>query len=350
MRYWMYCLLQISVYGLYAQTGVSAYQNEKHFSEIRQLTFQGDNAEAYWSHDDRKLVFQRAYKPEGLMCDQIFIGNAGPADQPFKWERLSTGKGRTTCSYFLPGDSLVVYASTHHVGDSCTPDAPRVKGKYYWSVHEGYELYIADLKGNIKNRLTNNDSYDAEAVVSPKGDRILFTSDRTGDLELWTMDLSGGNLKQITSSEGYDGGAFFSADGSQIIWRASRFDSDSERIEYRNDLKRHLVSPMKMELYIADSDGGNRRQLTRLGGANWAPYFHPSGKKVIFSSNHKTRSIPFNLYMINTDGTGLEQISFDPVFDSFPMFSHDGKRLVFCSNRNNGGTRDTNIFVVDWKD
>jgi Tol biopolymer transport system component len=178
---------------------------------------------------------------------------------------------------------------------------------------------------------------------------VIFTSDRSGDLELYTMNLDGSDVKQITHELGYDGGACFSPDGSQIIWRASHFDADSEKVEYKDNLKKHLVSPMKMELFIANADGSNRRQLTSLGGANWAPCFDPTGKKILFSTNHKTKAIPFNIYSINTDGTGLEQISHDKVFDAFPMFSYDGKKLAWCSNRNNGGTRETNIFVSDWK-
>lgn len=339
-----------------AQLASNTYPGEKHLKNVRQITSGGDNAEAYWSHNDRSLVFQRTHPATGALCDQIFFGEVDQILRSeevnqtanFRYTELSAGKGRNTCSYFLPGDSLVVYAGTRHWADSCTPAPPRVKGKYYWSVHEAYELYLADLKGNIRKRLTDNAFYDAEAVVSPKGDKILFTSDRSGDLELWTMNLDGSGLKQITFNEGYDGGAFFSGDGERIVWRASHFDSDDERAAYREDLKKHLVSPNKMELYTAKADGSERKQITHLGGANWAPFFHPSGKKIIFSSNHKTRSIPFNLYMVNLDGSGLEQISFDPVFDSFPMFSHDGKHLVFGSNRNNGGTRDTNVFIADW--
>jgi Tol biopolymer transport system component len=164
------------------------------------------------------------------------------------------------------------------------------------------------------------------------------------------MNVDGSNVKQITNELGYDGGANFSPDGKHIIWRASHFDNDSEKVEYRENLKKHLVSPMKMELFIANADGSNRRQLTHLGGANWAPNFDPTGTKIIFSSNHKTKTIPFNLFMIGTDGTHLEQITSDKVFDAFPMFSYDGEKLVWCSNRNNGGTRETNIFVADWKE
>jgi hypothetical protein len=326
--------------------------SEVHLKNIRQLTFSGENAEAYWSFNGNMLTFQRTNPKANIPCDQIFYGNVNDfLNSPHKeafGKLLSTGRGRTTCSFFLPGDTQIIYASTHLNADTCPPNPPHVRGKYLWPLYPEFEIFIADLKGNVIKQLTNNNYYDAEAVVSPNGDKILFTSDRSGDLELYTMNLDGSDVRQITNELGYDGGANFSPDGKQIIWRASRFDADSEKIEYKANLQKHLVSPMKMELYIANADGSNRQKLTDLGGANWAPYFHPSGKKVIFSSNFKTQSIPFNLYMINTDGTNLEQITFDKVFDSFPMFSYDGKKLAWCSNRNNGGTRDTNIFIADW--
>lgn len=320
------------------------YPQEKHLKNVTQLTFGGENAEAYWNFGDSRLTFQHHDIPHGLLCDQIFLIN--PSDTSKKL--LSTGKGRTTCSFFLPGDSTVLYASTHLYGDTCPAEPVHVHGKYLWPIYSEYEIFIADLNGKILKQLTDNKFYDAEAVVSPKGDKILFTSDRSGDLELYTMNLDGSNVKQITNELGYDGGANFSPDGSQIIWRASHFDADSEKVEYKENLKKHLVSPMKMELFIANADGSNRRQFTHLGGANWAPNFDPSGKKIIFSSNHITKAIPFNLYMINTDGTNLEQITYDKVFSAFPMFSNNGRKLVWCSNRNNGGTRETNIFVADW--
>lgn len=322
------------------------FEGETHLTNVQQLSFGGENAEAYWSFDNTMLTFQRTDKRDGVPCDQIYMVNPSVGERKL----ISTGKGRTTCSFFLPGDKQIIYASTHLNADTCPPSPPHQHGKYLWSIYPEYEIFAADLNGKTVKQYTSNTFYDAEAVVSPKGDKILFTSDRSGDLELYTMDIDGKNVKQITDALGYDGGANFSPDGSQIVWRASHFDTDSERVEYKENLKKHLVSPMKMELFIANADGSNRRQLTNLGAANWAPNFDPTGKKIIFSSNHKTKSIPFNLYMINTDGTNLEQITYDKVFDAFAMFSYDGKKLVWCSNRNNGGTRDTNIFVADWKE
>ena len=326
------------------------YPQEKHLKNIKQLTFGGDNAEAYWSFDNTKLVFQSNNKAWGLNCDQIFTMNASkPLDSSEIPQRISTGFGRTTCSYFLPGDSTIIYASTHLAGKDCPP-VPKKEdygNKYIWPVYKGYDIFIADTKGNQLKQLTFNDGYDAEPTVSPKGDKIVFTSTRTGDLELFTMNIDGSNIKQITHELGYDGGAFFSPDGTKLIFRSSRPKTKAAIKEYKDLLAQGLVQPTNMELYICNVDGSNLRKITNLGNANWAPFFHPSGKKIIFSSNHKTQK-SFNLFMINVDETGLEQITYDTVFDAFPMFSPDGKKLVFSSNRNNYGTHDTNLFVADW--
>lgn len=327
------------------------YKEEVHLKNIKQLTFGGDNAEAYWSFDDKNLVFQ-ASNHWDLKCDQIFVM---PSDKSLGHDHnipqmVSTGKGRTTCSYFLPGDSTIVYSSTHLADIKC-PIVPKKEdhgGKYIWPIYKGFDIFVADTKGNQLKQLTNTDGYDAEPTVSPKGDLIVFTSIRSGDLELYTMKIDGSDVKQVTTGLGYDGGAFFSPDGTKLIFRSSRPKTKEAIKEYKDLLAQGLVKPTNMELYICNIDGSELKKITDLGSANWAPFFHPNGKKVIFSTNHKTKSVPFNLYMINIDGTGLEQITFDPIFDSFPMFSNDGKRLVFSSNRNNKGTHDTNLFVADW--
>lgn len=332
------------------QKPVIHYPQEKHFEWVRQLTFGGENAEAYWSFDGSMLVFQRSGMQHNLECDQIFYGKID--EEMFSPQRISLEGGRTTCAFFLPGDTLVLFSSTHHAGTSC-PSFETIPGRYVWPLFNDYEIYIADLKGNIKKRLTYNNYYDAEATVSPQGDKIVFTSNRSGDLELYVCDMDGNNVRQITHEVGYDGGAFFSPDGSQIVFRASRPALKSEQAlqEYWQLLRKGYVAPSEMELFICDADGKNLRQITRLGKANWAPFFHPSGKKVLFSSNHHVSgAFPFNLFMIDIDGKNLEQITFDDTFDSFPMFSLDGKYLVFCSNRNNNNTRDTNIFIAAWRE
>jgi Tol biopolymer transport system component len=328
------------------------YPKEKHLKNVRQLTFGGDNAEAYWSFDGTRVSFQSNNKAWGLACDQIFYLKVdGPALQAGKQPQLiSTGKGRTTCSYFLPGDKRILFASTHLGGTECPPEPGRTPGgKYLWPIYSSYDIFVADLKGRIKKQLTTSPGYDAEATVSPKGDKIVFTSTRNGDLDLYVMNIDGSGVKQITHELGYDGGAFFSPDGTKIVFRASRPKTEEEKQEYLENLKQGLVAPTLMEIFVCNADGSGLRQVTNLGKANWAPFYHPSGKKIIFSSNHHSqRGFQFNLFMINEDGTGLEQITYDNVFDSFPMFSPDGKRLIFSSNRNNQGTRDTNLFVADW--
>ena len=303
--------------------------------------------------DDSLLVFQASNEKWGAECDQIFYMDPYAELNPeSSHPLLSTGKGRTTCSYFMPGNKSIIYASTHLVDENCPPvPERRADGKYVWPIYESFDIFTADLEGNILEQLTDTPGYDAEATLSPDGSKIVFTSMRSGDLELYTMDTDGSNVTQITDGLGYDGGAFFSPDGSKLIFRASRPQTDEDIKVYKDLLAEGLVQPTEMELYVCNVDGSDLRQITKLGNANWAPFFHPSGEKIIFSSNHNSeRGFPFNLFMINVDGTGLEQITFDDQFDSFPMFSYDGKKLVFASNRNNKGTRDTNLFIADWVD
>jgi len=329
------------------------FEQETHFATLKQLTFGGDNAEAYFSFNSEMIVFQSNNPAWSLECDQISYTPLDGADMGNTMpQMISTGLGRTTCSFFMPGDTTILYASTHLGGDDCPPvPEPRADGKYVWPIYKDYDIFVADLQGNIIDTLTNREGYDAEATVSPRGDKIVFTSDRSGDLELYTMDIDGSNVKQITHDLGYDGGAFFSPDGSKLVFRASRLETVEEQEEYKQLLGEGLVMPTNMEIFVCDVDGSNLTQVTHLGKANWAPFFHPSGEKILFSSNHHSeRGFQFNIFMINLDGTGLKQITFDNTFDSFPMFSYDGKKLAFSSNRNNGGTHDTNIFIADWVD
>lgn len=329
------------------------YVNETHLKNIKQLTFGGDNAEAYWSFNSRMLSFQSNNKAWGVNCDQIFYLDVKKSDLKKQPKRISTGDGRTTCAFFMPGDKTILYASTHLGGKDCPKDPERVPGgKYLWPIYDTYDIFIADLKGTIKKQLTHTPGYDAEATVSPAGDKIVFTSTRNGDLDLYVMDIDGSNVKQITNEIGYDGGAFFSPDGKKIVFRASRFTTEEEKQEYLDYLKQGLVAPTKMEIFTCNVDGSELKQITNLGKANWAPFYTPDGKKIVFSSNHHAaRGFQFNLFMVNAeDGSALEQLTYDGVFDSFPMFSPDGKKLVFSSNRNNNGTHDTNLFVADWVD
>jgi Tol biopolymer transport system component len=334
-----------------AETDTLRYPQEKHLANLRQLTFGGDNAEAYFSFDDTRITFQSNNPAWQLECDQIFTVELAASDMGNKPpQMISTGMGRTTCSYFMPGDTTILFASTH-AGDHACPHVPppRPDHKYVWPIYDDYDIYVSDLKGNIIDTLTHEPGYDAEATVSPKGDKIVFTSLRSGDLELYTMNLDGSDVRQITDELGYDGGAFFSQDGSMLVFRASRPKTEEEIKTYKDLLAEGQVMPTNMEIFVCNADGSDLRQVTKLGKANWAPYFHPSMKKIIFSSNHASeRGYQFNLYLISLDGTGLEQVTYDGVFDAFPMFSFDGKKLIFSSNRNNGGSRATNLFLADW--
>tara|TARA_Y100000766_G_scaffold218620_1_gene190566 strand:+ start:370 stop:1458 length:1089 start_codon:yes stop_codon:yes gene_type:complete len=327
------------------------YEQEVHFKNLKQLTFGGENAEAYWSFDDSKLIFQATNEKWGQSCDQIYIIDTNNYNLDKEVPKMvSLGLGRTTCSYFMPGDSTIIYASTHLENAKC-PHVPerRVNGKYVWPIYDSYDIFIADLDGNIVKRLTDNDGYDAEATVSPTGDKIVFTSIRSGDLELYTCNIDGSDINQVTNELGYDGGAFFSHDGKKLVFRSSRPKSEKEIKEYKDLLSRGLVQPTEMEIYTCNVDGSDLKQVTNLGNANWSPFFHPSNEKIIFCSNHESMmGFPFNLYMIDIDGDNLKQITYDEKFASFPVFSNDGKKIVFSSNRNNGGTRNTNVFIAEW--
>lgn len=309
---------------------------EKNLQNIQKLTFGGDNAEAYFSPDGKKLTMQVTNPAIGAHCDQIYLldltkKNIGTKDL----QLVSTGDGRTTCSFFMPDGKHILYASTHESNKACPEKpAPRSDGKYLWPVYAEFDIYVADLKGKITKKLTYSPGYDAEAVVSPDGKYIVFTSMRSGDLELWRMDIDGKNLKQLTSGLGYDGGAFFSHDSKKLVFRSSRPTSPEEIKDYKELLAQNLVAPTNMEIYTMNIDGSDLKQVTHLGKANWSPYFHPSDKKIVFSSNHhSTRGYDFQIYSVDLDGNNLKQITYESMFNAFPMFSPDGKKFVFSSNR-----------------
>ena len=330
------------------------FPGEVHLRNVRQLTFGGNNAEAYWSPDGDELIFQSdwdAINPQG--CDQQFVMSIaeGAGRSGDGAELVSTGRGRTTCGYFL-SDDRIVYASTHPGGDACPVTAASQTGRYVWDIFPTYDIYVADADGSNPEVLIGGEGYDAEATVSPDGRYVLFTSTRSGDLELWRYDTETGDVLQLTDTLGYDGGAFFSPDGSKIVWRASR-PTGADAEAYRALLAQDAIQPGALDLYFADADGSNARQVTRLPGANWAPFFHPSGEKILFSSNHHTLAEggrEFDLFLVNLDGSGLERVTFSGTFDAFPMFSPDGTKLVFASNRrgDRADSRDTNVFVADW--
>jgi Tol biopolymer transport system component len=314
---------------------------EKHLRNVRQLTFGGENAEAYFSGDDRQIIFQAH---EGPGCDQIYIMATDGSGR----RMVSTGKGKTTCSYIFPGGKRILYASTHGAGPEC-PAPPDYSRGYVWKLYGEFDIYTARPDGSDLKRLTATPGYDAEATVSRDGKKIVFTSTRDGDIDIYTMDADGKNVKRLTTEVGYDGGPFFSPDGKKIVYRAHHPQDPKEIEEYKMLLKDGALRPSRFELFVMDADGGNKRRLTDFGAASFAPFFHPDGKRIIFASNlHNPRSRNFDLYLINVDGTGLERVTYHETFDSFPMFSSDGKRLVWASNRNQAQPGDTNIFIADW--
>jgi TolB protein len=314
---------------------------ESHFRNLRMLTFEGQNAEAYFSADDRQLIFQAT--PRGAGCDQIYVMDVDGRNR----RRVSSGSGRTTCAYFFPDGSRILYSSTYLTGPECPPRPDYSQG-YVWPLYD-YDIFTADPDGSHIRRLTDSPGYDAEATISQDGSRIVFTSVRDGDLEIYTMDLDGGNVRRLTHEPGYDGGPFFSPDGKLIVYRAYHPQGPEELADYRKLLARGLVRPTVMELWVMNADGSNKRQITHNGGANFAPYFHPDGRRIIFASNMRDpKSRNFDLYLIGVDGSGLERVTTHPDFDGFPMFSRDGKELVFESNRHDAEPGETNVFIADW--
>ena len=318
-------------------------EDEAHFASLSQLTFGGQNAEAYWSTDDEWIMFQAT--PRGAQCDQQFTMRPDGSELSL----VSTGVGRTTCGYFFPGNEKIVYGSTHLGGDECPPEADMSQG-YVWALYEDYDIFVADADGSNLTRITDTPAYDSGATVSRDGEWVVFTSARGGDLELYKMRMDGSEVTRLTDSPGYDGGPFFSYDGTKIIYRASHPDGD-ELADYQRLLAQGLIRPSQLDIFVMDADGSNKVQLTDNGAANFGPYMFPDGERIIFSSNLGDPSgREFDLWAINVDGSGLEQITFSGDFDGFPMFNSDGTKLIFASNRGNEIARETNLFVADWVD
>src|SRR5579864_4929275 len=319
-------------------------QTAPHLDHLKQLTSGGgQNAEAYWAPDGKRLIFQSTR--DGHQCDQQYIMNADGSNV----HMVSTGRGVTTCGYFLADGKRIVYASTHEAGASCPARPDRSKG-YVWAVYPGFDIYLADDQGKIEKKLTDTPGYDAEGTINWKNNKIIYTSMASGDLDLWTMNLDGSGKKQITKTEGYDGGAVFSRDGKKLAWRANHPATPEGLKQYRDLLADNLTSPMKMELFVADADGSNAHAITNFGCASFAPTFSPDGKKLLFSSNkNKCDSRDFELFTINPDGTGLEQVTSYGGFTSFPEFSPDGKKVVFISSYQGKGDYEFNVFTADWK-
>ena len=321
-----------------------AMAQSSYVGEIRQLTHGGENAEAYWAPDGKRIIFQTTRQP--YKCDQEFIMNADGSDQHL----VSTGKGRTTCGYFLPDNKHIIYASTHMAGDACPKDPDRSKG-YVWGVFPEYDIFLATDDGKIEKRLTDTPGYDAEGTINFKSGQIVYTSMASGDLDLWTMRPDGSGKKQLTKTTGYDGGPVFSRDGKKLVWRSNYPKTPADMDRYKTLLSENLTAPMKMELMIADADGSNVKQITNFGCASFAPTFTPDGKRILFSSNKQAcDSRKFDLYLINLDGTNLEQITSFGGFTAFPEFAPDGKSIVFASDRDAKTPYEFNIFTAVWRD
>lgn len=323
---------------------VAANPKEKHLRNIRKLTFGGQNAEAYWNFDGTKIIFQTR-QPQ-WPDEQIVTMNADGSNKTL----ISTGKGRCTCSYFTPDGKWLYFSSTHEKAPGAQPPLDMSKG-YLWMVNPNFALYRARPDGSELTKLIDKNGYIAETTIDPNGKFMTFTSDWEGDLEIYRSDLNGKNIRRLTHDYGYDGGPFVSWDGKKIVYRRAFIESENDRKEYADLLKQHLVRPGKLEIMIMDADGKNRRQITRLGVASFAPFLHPDGKRIIFSSNlGDKKGREFELWMINVDGTGLERVTYTSDFDGFPMFSRDGKKVVWASNREGKVRGETNVFVADWVD
>lgn len=314
---------------------------EDYFANIRQLTFGGQNAEAYFAPDGTRLIFQRTEGEGG--CDQQYVMNVDGSGMA----QVSNGLGRTTCGYFYDGGQRIVYSSTFHSGDAC-PQSPDMSQGYVWGLYD-FDLYTSAPDGSDLRKIFGTPGYDAEATLSPDGTRIVFTSTMDGDLDIYTMNVDGSNVRRLTRSVGYDGGPFFSHDGSMIVYRASHPETPEAIADYRRLLAQNMIRPSRMEIWVMNADGTNQRQVTDLGGANFAPYFLPDDRRIIFSSNHHDpRERNFDLYLVTLDGSGLTRVTTHGEFDGFPMFSPDGAQLVFASNRHGAVPGETNIFIADW--
>ncbi len=315
---------------------------EVHLRHVRQLTFGGTNAEAYFSHDGRRLIFQSTRG--AYACDQIFVMNVDGSGVRL----VSTGRGKTTCGYFFPDGKHILYSSTHLSGSEC-PAKPDYSKGYVWGVYPAFQMFYATDRGKILKQLTTDAGYNAEATVSADGKKIVFTSSRDNDLEIYSMNADGSGVARLTRALGYDGGPFFSPDGNYIVYRAHHPTAAEEIARYKELLTQGCVEPLKMDLYVMLADGSEQRQITRLPGASFAPFFFPDSRRIIFASNYESpRSSQFELYAINRDGAGLERITFAGGFTAFPQFSPDGKRIVFASNRNAKQPHEINVFVADW--
>ncbi len=322
---------------------------DRHMKNVTRLTFDGDNGEAYFSWDGKKLIFQSSRG--GYGCDKIWTMNIDGTDK----RMVSPDHGANTCSFFFPGDRKIIFASTSHLPGDCPPKPKAPAGaRYVWPLYP-YDIFAANADGTDLKKLTDNPKYDAEPIVSSDGKRIVFGSQREGNFDVYVMNADGSNVRRLTDRTGYNGGPWFSPDGKKIVWRAWYPETGAEKALWRDCMENNYIIPVPLDLWVMDADGSNKRMILHNGATNFAPSWHPDGKRIIFASNMddwhadiKQFGHNFELYLINIDGMGLERITYNNVFDSFPMFSPDGKKLVWASNRDPRKPHETDIFIADW--
>src|SRR5215813_11132187 len=234
-------LVMAGIYVARPQT-IQPHPKEVHLRNIRQLTSGGENAEAYFSLDGQKVIFQSTREP--YKCDQIFTMNRDGSNVKL----VSTGKGRTTCGYFTPDGKRIIYASTHLGGPDCPPPADRSEG-YVWPIYRTFDIFSVKTDGTDLKRLTN-----------PDGKKIVFTSARDGDLDIYDMNIDGTGVRRLTNELGYDGGPWHSQDGQWIVWRASRPKTPDDIARYKDLFAKNLVMPVKLEIMLMKADGTQKRQ------------------------------------------------------------------------------------------
>lgn len=306
-------------------------QEAKYLANIKQLTFEFEgekSGEAYFSPDAKSIIFQSVR--DGVDYYRIYSMRLDGSNPKL----ISTNNGKTTCSYFSPDGKKLIYASTHLNPNSIQRDQEdqekksASKGRYQWDFDPSFDIFAADLDGFNLVRLTETPGYDAEGSYSHDGTKIVFTSQRDGDLEIYTMNADSSHQTRITQAKGYDGGPFFSPDDTQVVFRGFRSEDGSAQI------------------FLINADGSNERQLTNSKAVNWCPYFHPDGKRIVFSSN-LDGGRKFELFLMNVDGGGVVRLTYNEAFDALPAFSPDGKKLMWTSTRNNGKSQ---IFIADFID